>query len=409
MSSVSRRRSALAAAAVVAALAVTATACDPSTGSEGRTDAGASTPAQDGENPGGADFDDLGLPKELPEALKNFDLDKWRNGEWKNWDRDDWLREAKDFVNPIIEGLWDPDRMKDAEENDRRVDDSEIDDGGGDGGGTDEGVTDPEPSPQKALPVAPPYSTNAPAVGKVFMDTPKGPMVCSGTVVQDPRRPGKSNLVATAGHCVHAGRSGGWYRNVVFVPSYNDGGLKAGDLEKAAEEQVAPHGVYWATWAQTTGHWISRGAESGGAGASQDFAVLHVKPEKKTGKSLEETVGTALPVNFDTPSVASLSSVTAHGYPAAPPFDGLTMHTCTSAPGRLTLGPAESTMYRIGCTMTGGSSGGGWFAKGSSGKPVLVSVTSIGTIDHTWLAGPRLGADAKAVHEAVSKKFAGGN
>jgi V8-like Glu-specific endopeptidase len=31
-----------------------------------------------------------------------------------------------------------------------------------------------------------------------------------------------SNLVWTAGHCVHADGSGGWYRNIAFVPAYND-------------------------------------------------------------------------------------------------------------------------------------------------------------------------------------------
>ncbi|HZG05251.1 MAG TPA: hypothetical protein VE546_17065, partial [Streptomyces sp.] len=213
MSSVSRGRSALTAAAVVAALAVTATACGPSD-EEADANARPSASAQDGSN-----TDDgtggLRLPKELPDALKDFDPEKWRNGEWKNWDRDRWVREAKDFVNPIIEGLWDPDRMKDARENDRRVDDSDIDGGdGGDGGASDEGVTDPEPRPKEAQPVAAPYRENAPAVGKVFMDTPKGSMVCSGTVVKDPRNPGKSNLVATAGHCVHAGKDGGWFRNI---------------------------------------------------------------------------------------------------------------------------------------------------------------------------------------------------
>ncbi|WP_031508766.1 trypsin-like serine peptidase [Streptomyces megasporus] len=405
MSSVSRGRSALAAAAVVAALAVTATACDPA---DGEADASAkpSASAEDGGNALEGGLGDIRLPDELPAALKDFDPEKWRNGEWRNWDREDWLREAKDFVNPIIEGLWDPDRMKDAEENDRRVDDSDIDGGEG-GGGSDEGVTDPEPAPKRAQPVKAPYRENAPAVGKVFMDTPKGAMVCSGTVVQDPRNPGKSNLVATAGHCVHAGKEGGWFRNIVFVPAYNDKALTSKELEKAPREEVAPHGVYWATWTQTTDHWIAEGAQTGGAGASQDFAVLHVEPEEKGGKSLEETVGTALPINFDTPAVSALSSVRAHGYPAAPPFDGLTMHTCADEPGRLTLGPSESTMYRIGCTMTGGSSGGGWFATGASGKPVLVSVTSIGTLDHTWLAGPRLGDEAKAVHDAVSRKHAG--
>ncbi|MEE1940892.1 hypothetical protein V1L54_16015 [Streptomyces sp. TRM 70361] len=396
MSAVSRRRSALAAAAVAAVLATAATACGPADEEAGARP-GASAPDGGGTEDRG--IDGLRLPERLPDALKDFDPEKWKNGEWRDWDRDRWVREAKDFVNPIIEGLWDPDRMKEAEENDRRVDDSGID-----GGEGDEGVTDPEPEPVAAEPVAAPYRENAPAVGKVFMDTPKGPMVCSGTVVRDPRSPGKSNLVATAGHCVHAGKNGGWFRNIVFVPAYNDGALGAAGLEKASRREVAPHGVYWANWIQTTDHWIAGGAETGGAGASQDFAVLRVEPEEGGGRSLEETVGTAVPVDFETPSTASLPALRAYGYPAAPPFDGLTMHTCEDRPGRLTTGPAESTMYRIGCTMTGGSSGGGWFAETSSGGPVLVSVTSIGTLDHTWLAGPRLGDEARAVHEAVSER-----
>jgi hypothetical protein len=59
-------------------------------------------------------------------------------------------------------------------------------------------------------------------------------------------------------------------------------------------------------------------------------------------------------------------------------------------------------MYRIGCTMTGGSSGGAWISNGA-----LVSNTSIGPVTNGWLAGPRLGPQAKSVYDAVSKKFAG--
>ncbi len=54
-------------------------------------------------------------------------------------------------------------------------------------------------------------------------------------------------------------------------------------------------------------------------------------------------------------------------------------------------------MLAIGCNMTGGSSGGGWFTK-KDGRTVLFSDTSIG--DDTWLAGPNLGADAKRMFDA---------
>ncbi|MGH3310510.1 MAG: trypsin-like serine peptidase [Streptomyces sp.] len=398
-----RRRRATAVVAVVAALAVTATACGPEDdNADGKPSASASAARPDKD-----EKRELGLPDKLPKDLPSSldDLDKWRNGAWKNWDRDQWLRAAKDFVNPIIEDLWDPDRMKDADGNDRKVDDDEIDDGGsgGDNGtGEDEGVTDPTPARVKAKPVRLPYTKSTPPVGKVFMDTPKGSMVCSATVVTDPEHPGKSNLVATAGHCVHAGSSGGWFRNVVFVPRYNPKGLSNAQLEKAAREDVAPDGVWWAKYAGTTDHWIKAGSKTGGRGASQDFAVLKVQPEdKKPGPSLQETVGKAAKVNFNTPRVKAIPSLTPHGYPAAPPFDGSKMYSCAGKPGRLTIDPDQPTMYRVGCTMTGGSSGGGWLSP-SGGQ--LLSVTSIGPVTGGWLAGARIGKEAKGVFDGIAKK-----
>ncbi|MFG2196930.1 trypsin-like serine peptidase [Streptomyces sp. NPDC048639] len=385
------RGSAAAAVALTAVLAVTATAC-------GASEDGASP------NPGASatsrDRQDVSLPN-FEERLRELgvDVDKWKNGEWKNWKRDDWLREAGDFVNPVIEDLWKPERMKEAEEPEKTV---PADVSG------DQGVTDPEPQPVQAKGVSTPYHDNAAPVGKVFFDGPQGSMVCSATVVKDPANPGKSNLVWTAGHCVHAGKSGGWYRNIAFVPSFNDNGVPAEGLKATPREEVAPYGVYWANWASTSQQWISEGTETGGNGAPYDYAVLHVKPEKGSGgKSLEETVGAALSVEFNAPAVKSIDSMGAWGYPAAPPYDGAKMFSCVDRPGRFSLASSQPTMYRIGCTMTGGASGGGWFANGTDGKPALVSNTSIGPRPAKWLAGPHLGPEAKKMFEAVSRKFAG--
>ncbi|MFE7549389.1 trypsin-like serine peptidase [Streptomyces gardneri] len=383
----------LMAASAVAALTLTATACGPT-----EENAGDKPSAPASQNPA----DKIKIPEDLKERLKEhgIDLDKWRDGEWKNWDRDKWLREAKDFVNPIIEDLWDPDRMRDAERPDKPVEEEDI--------SGDEGVTDPTPAAVKAKAVAPKYHGNAAEAGKVFFDGPEGSMVCSATVVKDPAHPGKSNMVWTAGHCVHKGKQGGWYRNIAFVPSYNDAALPTSDLEKATREQIAPYGVWWADWVKTSDEWIAEGASTGGAGAPYDFAVIQVTPEKGgSGKSLEETVGSALPVEFNAPAVPKIASLTATGYPAAPPFDGQKMFQCQDKPGRLSLKAEQPTMYRIGCTMTGGSSGGGWVAQGSDGKPALVSNTSIGPATAGWLAGPRLGPEAKAIFDEVSKKYAG--
>ena len=379
--------------ALAAVLALTTTACGPS------GDDASSTPSSSTAQSSG---DKVTIPDDLKDRLKEhgIDLDQWKHGEWKNWDKDKWLREAKDYVNPVIEGLWDPQRMRDADQSPEQPVENDI--------SGDAGVTDPTPAPVEATGVPTPYHEAAPASGKLFFDGPEGSMVCSATVVQDPAHPGKSDMVWTAGHCVHAGKKGGWYRNIAFVPSYNDSGLPTAQLANAPREKVAPYGVWWGQWAQTSQQWIDEGASTGGQGAPYDFAVLHVTPEKgATGKSLEETVGSALPVEFNAPAVPRISAMTATGYPAAPPFDGQRALRCEDRPGRLSVLRNEPTMYRIGCTMTGGSSGGGWVATGTDGKPALVSNTSIGPVRAGWLAGPRLGEEARGVYDAVSEKYAG--
>ncbi|TKA09440.1 trypsin-like serine peptidase [Actinacidiphila oryziradicis] len=381
-------RPAIAAAAVAAMIAVTGTACAPSDNTAGAGAAASATVS------GGAN---LALPTSLPTSLA--DLDKWKNalknGGWKDWDKSKWLRDAADFINPVIDGLWNPSRMQSADQSDKQVA-SDV--------ASDAGQTDPEPAPVQAAGAKTPYSQNAAGVGKIFFDTPQGSAVCSGTVVEDPAHPGKSNLVWTAGHCVHAGKSGGWFRNIVFVPAYNDNGLPAAQLQNATRDVVAPKGVWWADGAQTSAQWIAQGAESGGSGSPFDFAVIHVKPESGT-KSLQETVGTASPVWFDAPSATQINAISAFGYPAASPFDGQSMFSCTDKPGRLSLDASEPTEYRIGCTMTGGSSGGGWFATMPDGNLGLVSNTSIGPATPTWLAGPHLGSVAKGVYDSVSQNF----
>ncbi|MDL5204196.1 hypothetical protein [Streptomyces sp. ALI-76-A] len=383
----------LAAVALASALALTATACGSGDAEAGGEAASSAAATGDGK---------IKIPDSLRDKLKEhgIDIDKWKNGAWKDWDRDDWLREADEYINPIIEGLWNPDRMRKAEDPDNAVEDSDLT--------GEQGVTDPTPEPVDATAVSPAYHDNVPEAGKVFFDSPEGTMVCSATVVQDPAHPGKSNMVWTAGHCVHAGKSGGWYRNIAFVPSYNDEARTTAELQNVPREEVAPYGVWWGDWAQTSDQWIEQGGATGGDGAAHDFAVIHVTPEQGgNGKSLEETVGSALPVDFNAPAATQLDRITATGYPAAAPFDGETMYQCQDKPGRLSISASDPTMYRIGCTMTGGSSGGGWVATGSGGEPALVSNTSIGPASAGWLAGPRLGEAAKGVYDSVSGKFAG--
>ncbi|GAA3924432.1 hypothetical protein GCM10022244_37580 [Streptomyces gulbargensis] len=379
-----------AALGLATALALTTTACGPTGTPAADKPAGGTSSSAPATGDDGA-----ALAQDLADKLQKHgvDLEKWKDGEWKNWDRETWLREAEDFVNPVIEGLWDPERMKTAQSPDQTIAPQ-----AGAGG------TDPTPRPVRAQREKTPYHRNAAPVGKIFFDSPQGHMVCSGTVVKDPRRPGKSNLVWTAGHCVHAGRKGGWFRNITFVPAYNDLGKSASALRDARPQEIAPYGQYWADWAVTSNDWIQRGGTQ--QAWPYDYAVLHVKPERGR-KSLEETVGVALPVDFSAPAPARAGTVGAWGYPQAAPYNGLIMHKCLDRATRMTTAPATPTMYRIGCTMTAGSSGGGWFRVMANGTTALVSNTSIGPSGgNGWLAGPQLGRGAKDAHDMVSKKFA---
>ncbi|MEU5432224.1 hypothetical protein AB0G73_02475 [Streptomyces sp. NPDC020719] len=322
------------------------------------------------------------------------------SGDWRNWDARQWLRRAGDFINPVIDGVWGADRMRAARGWNNTM---------GAGVADAQGVSDPAPSPVPAQPENHPYREHAAASGKIFFDTPQGPAVCSGTVVHDPAHPGRSNLVWTAGHCVHAGRAGGWYRNVVFVPDFNDSADPGRTGTRGSLAALAPLGTWWADWAETSPEWISTGAATGGAGAPFDFAVFHVRQARGITGSLEETIGTAAPqVDFDTSPTRDTVPVGVWGYPAREPFDGFSMFRCTGPAGRLSVADDQPSLYRVGCTMNGGASGGGWLTRRGDGRLALISNTSIGPTPAVWLAGPRLGPEARKVFDTVSARFAGG-
>jgi len=240
------RRSTAAVAAVTALLVVTASACGSSEDKAGSESTSPTAAGQQGDN-------GLKLPEGVPTSLD--DLKKWKEGGWKDWDK--WARDASDFANPVIKNFWQPSRMSKAKDSPNTLSTQSA--------GESQAATDPEPPAVPAKQVSRPYHQNMAPVGKVFFDSPEGPMVCSGTVVEDPAHPGKSNLVWTAGHCVHSGKKGGWMRNIVFVPSYNDDGLPAAKAETAAQREVTPYGVWWADWSQTSSQWIAEGAHTGTA------------------------------------------------------------------------------------------------------------------------------------------------
>jgi V8-like Glu-specific endopeptidase len=403
------RRRGVAAAAVIAAVMVTATACESKTNDEGtasasqsdHSDRGAGT----GKDGGGTSIGGYKLPAGIPTDLTGEALQKWKDGGWKDFGN--WKSKAEDFANPYIKDFWSPDRVAKAESSIPSVARASSTSTGG--GGTTYMYAPDGPVKRKAATrVATTYHHYAPPVGKLFFSTPQGDMVCSGTVVTDPAHPGKSNLVWTAGHCVHAGKSGGWYRNIAFVPSFDNTGRY--DIRQASQNvrssAVSPYGIWWADWATTSQAWIQGGAHQATVASAYDYAVIHVKPEKGR-KSLQEMVGSALPVWFGAPAASKIKSMGVRGYPAEAPYDGSKMYDCRGATKRAVLGHSYPSkypaQYMIGCTMNGGASGGPWFMS-HNGHTYLVSDNSLSD-RKTFITGPRLGANAKQVYLATSNKF----
>ncbi|MDI2128637.1 trypsin-like serine peptidase [Yinghuangia seranimata] len=260
-------------------------------------------------------------------------------------------------------------------------------------------VAEAKPPVVNATPVARPYDTDA-VTGKLFFDTPDGPSVCTGTVVADPRNPGRSNLVWTAGHCLHGGRGGGWFKNVQFVPAFNSGGhATLANLKDPGP--VSPFGLWWAVDAATSQKWKDGGTGGASPASAFDYGVVRVRNPNGSPRSLEEVVGRAIPLWFDAPR--ELPQVWVYGYPQDAPFNGLTMFRCEQDPRRMTVDPNAPPLVRIGCTMTGGASGGAWYAKSPDGRFKLIANSALGGADHSWLAGPYLSADARAVLDTVKR------
>ena len=172
-------------------------------------------------------------------------------------------------------------------------------------------------------------------IGKVFFTLGGSNYVCSGNSVVSNNK----STVSTAGHCLNEG-PGAFATNFIFVPAYLDG--------------AAPYGKWAAKALYAPTQWSSAGDMQYDTG----FAVV----SQLNGQNLADVVGSS-GVQFN---AARGLSYKAFGYPAAAPFDGSSLVSCT--------GPASNDPYNpqfnsqgIPCDMIGGSSGGPWFIGTSSG------------------------------------------
>ena len=166
-------------------------------------------------------------------------------------------------------------------------------------------------------------------IGKVFFTLGGVNYVCSGNSVTSANQ----STVSTAGHCLNEG-PGAFASNFTFVPAYLNG--------------AAPYGKWTAKALYTTSQWSSNGNIQYDTG----FAVMNTL----NGQKLSDVVG-ASGVQFNAARGLAYKSF---GYPAASPFNGESLKSCSGTATNDPNNPQFNTQG-IPCNMTGGSSGGPWF------------------------------------------------
>ena len=168
-------------------------------------------------------------------------------------------------------------------------------------------------------------------VGKIFFSNEADQdFVCSGTAVVSSNH----SVVDTAGHCLYW--NGGWMKNVIFCPLYDNGNT--------------PYGCWAARDLEVPADWINAKPNN----FHHDMGMAIVAPNDQG--DLTDMVGGAgwaynqsLTQTFD-----------AYGYPAGYPFDGQTRQSCLGGLSK-SWQFGGGTVISIPCDMTGGSSGGPWF------------------------------------------------
>lgn len=189
--------------------------------------------------------------------------------------------------------------------------------------------------------------------GKLFFRTRSGQTaVCSAAVIRARRH----NQVVSAGHCVHQGQGGGWYRDWIFVPRYHNG--------------RRPFGRWVAKRAYAPRKWVKRSR------FSHDWAII--KFRKRNGRKLQQRVGGN---KVKLGSRVRYRGVRVWGWPAQSPYNGRTGQMCQGKSTRW----RSSRHAKIRCDLTGGASGGPWLLRKQrrTNKGIIFAVTSRRTIGGT--------------------------
>ena len=229
--------------------------------------------------------------------------------------------------------------------------------------------------------------------GKVLFAMGGTYYVCSASVADDSVS-GRS-IILTAAHCAYDESGEAFATNWMFVPDYD-----------SAPASLDTSGSFCA--GTSLGCWTASALVVAGgyttAGGFNDQAVVHdyafavVGAGGKSGTAqLDATVG-GHPIQFS--AVSAGADTYLFGYPAAGRYKGKDLVYCR---GPLAFDPSTANAtYRVGCNMTGGSSGGPWFTPFSAGSGTMMSVNSYGYSGITAMHGPKLNAETQSMFTAAA-------
>jgi len=229
-------------------------------------------------------------------------------------------------------------------------------------------------------------------VGKVFFHMGGGDWQCSGSVAQDSRT--GYSLVLTAGHCAVDEATGEFATNWLFMPSW--------DRQPATFSTACSASLYgcWTAQALVAHRQFATAGSFNEQATRYDFAFAVVGAGGKDGSQLDAKVGSYALANFG--SIAVGTKMYAFGFPASGKYHGNDLTYCA---GNIfeDASNANST-WGMACDMTGGSSGGPWFAafNESTGVGTLGSLNSYGYSGVRNMYGPKFNSNTQAVYNAAN-------